>query len=183
MRLASWLPAALVACSPPEDLGIQHLAIDLVPALPAAWPPGLDALDAEALSAASARVEVAPVYRDGDLHAEGLPDPPEGVSFYAVFGFADAPRADLIADADPLAPEDFPWDAAIGPLYREEDGHTGLVFFEAQLAPYDLAALRTALVIAAPEGPVAPASAAVVLAGAFVFSATGEATEGHSHGP
>lgn len=104
------------------------VGIDLVP-VPIVDPaPELDGLDLDAIAASTGRVEVQPLYEDGFIEDASLPVAPDGLGYFGVLGFVDGPRDALEHGHDEMdvEPADFAWDAIVGPLRREEDGHTRL---------------------------------------------------------
>lgn len=177
--------ALLAGCSPLDNPGVRKVGIDLVAALPAEPGDDLADLDLNVLAAATGRVEAQPIYDDGFIEGVGLPPAPDGRSFYAVFGFADDPRAEFAHDPTEvdLGPPGFAWDAVVGPLRREDDGHTSVLFLGGDVDPFDLGALRTALIVISSADAPTSDTATIVLAGEFEFVETGAVAAGHHHGP
>lgn len=174
---------ALASCAPLDDAGVRLVGIDLVPVLAEELPEGLVDLDRDAIATSTGRIETQPFYGDGFLEGEGLPVPPDGWSFYGVLGFAHEPREELVHGHDEDEPHDAEDAVVIGPLQREEDGHTSVTFFASDTAPHDLGALRTAQIILSSSAEPTDETAAIVLAGDFEFVDTSVTTGGHSHGP
>ncbi len=185
MRITILLPALLAACSPLDNPGVRTVGIDLVPALPEDLPEELVELDVGAIAVSTGRIEAQAIYDDGFIEGAGLPVPPDGLSYYGVLGFAEDPRDELVHDHEEFdpGPPGFAWDAVIGPLRREEDGHTSLLFLASDTAPYELAALRTTLIVVSSSDAPTAETATMVLAGEFEFTETGAVAAGHSHGP
>lgn len=184
MRFAPSLILVLTGCSPLGDAGVRMVGIDLLPVPITAAAPELDGLDLDAIAASTGRVEVQPLYDDGFIEDASLPVVPDGLGYYGVLGFVEDERdaLDHGHDAMPVEPADFPWDAIVGPLRREEDGHTSVLFFASDADPFDLAALRTAQIVVSAAEPT-PETATLLLAGEFEFVDAGAVTTGHSHGP
>lgn len=179
------LAALLASCAPLDDAGVRLVGIDLVPALAEELPEGLVALDRDAIAASTGRIETQPFYGDGILEGDGLPIPPDGWLYYGVLGFAHEPREELVHGHDEAdeGPHDAEETVVIGPLEREEDGHTSVTFFASDTAPHDLGALRTAQIVVSSSAEPTHETAAIVLAGDFEFIDTSVAAGGHSHGP
>lgn len=184
MRRVFLVSALLLGCSPLVDAGVRSVGIDLSPVVPVEAD-DLGDLDVDAVGSSTGRIEAQPIYDDGSIEVVGFPPAPEGRAFFGVLGFAEEPRADLVhhEDEDDMGPSGFAWDAVVGPLRREEDGHTSLLFLASDVDPYDLGALRTALIVVTASTEPTPDDATILLAGEFEFVETGVTTEGHGHGP
>lgn len=180
MRLAL---LALAGCAPLDDAGVRLVGIDLVPVLAEELPEGLVDLDRDAIAASTGRIETQPFYGDGFLEGKGLPVPPDGWLFYGVLGFAHEPREELVHGHDEEETHDAEDTVVVGPLQREEDGHTSLTFFASDTAPHDLGALRTAQIVVSSSAEPTDETAATALEGEFEFTETGAVATGHSHGP
>lgn len=173
----------LAGCAPLADPRVRFVAIDLVSALPTEPGPELDGLDLDALAASTGRIEARPPLGEAQVTTVGLPRAPEGTAFYGVLGFVPGEREGIVGGHDvEVGPDRFAWDAVLGPLHEDEDG-AGLLFFDAAVAPFELGALRTALVVASSSADPGADSATIVLAGAFEFVDTAAEAGGHSHGP